>query len=52
MEAWVNAYDFHVYSFHEHAYTVEDMESRVEVVERLVTYTMSRLEQQNHRARA
>lgn len=46
LEAWVNAYDLHVHGFHQHAYTVEDVESRVEVVERLVTYTRTRLERQ------
>ena len=48
LEAWLNAYDLHVHGFHEHAYTVEDIEPRVEVVERLITYTKNRLKQQDH----
>ena len=38
LDAWSQAFDLHVHGFHEHSYSVEDVEETLPLVEKIVTY--------------
>lgn len=42
-DAWAGAYDLHVWGFHEHSLSIEDVNQEIPYVEWLVNYTKSKI---------